>query len=168
MNRKKLNEDGSLRQEYLQELIADNRPPELIEKHAQVFNNRYLELKHLDETHPESWPVYTAYDFFTPTEKEQFNPDGTLKPDYIESELQKGTSDRWLAQMEQRKKIEVDNYNQLSARYAQQGINFGEQQMQETIFTNTTYTQRINQMELDLLNCEEPSSLPFDKDTPYF
>lgn len=168
MNRKKLNEDGSFKQEYLQELIADNRHPELIEKHAQVFKNRYVELKHLDETDPEPWPVYTAYDFFTPEEKQEFNPDGTLKSEYIETALSKGISENWLAEMERRKKIEVDNYNKMSASHAEQGINYGAWLMRSLMPTNGTYPQRIKQMEVDLRNNEEPSSLPFDKDTSYF
>ncbi|MFN6566181.1 hypothetical protein [Dendronalium sp. ChiSLP03b] len=168
MNRKKLNEDGSLKQEYFQKLVADNRHPELIEKHAQVFKNRYLELKRLDETDPEPWPVYTAYDFFTPAEKEQFNPDGSLKPKYVESALAKGISEGWLCEMERRKKLEVDNYNRVSARNAEMGINFGQQEMNRIRASSRTYIERRKQMEVDLRNFEDDDSLPFDKDTPYF
>jgi hypothetical protein len=69
--------------------------------------------------------------------------------------------------MERRKKIEVDNYNKLSARYAEQGINFGEQQMQARITDNKTYLQRREQMEIDLRNFEDVDTLPFDQDTRY-
>ena len=167
MNQRKVNEHGCLKEEYLQELIADNMPHEMIERHAQILKNSYEELKHLDETDPEPWPVYTAYDFFTAEEKRQFNPDGSLKPEYITSAMKMGISEGWLEEMERRKKIDVDNYNKVSAKHAEQGINFGEEQMQEKKSASRTYVQRRNQMEIDLLNCEPADSLPFDQDTPY-
>jgi hypothetical protein len=55
----------------------------------------------------------------------------------------------------------------LSARYAEQGINFGEQQMQARITDNKTYLQRREQMEIDLRNFEDFDTLPFDQDTRY-
>ncbi|MBE9053775.1 hypothetical protein IQ243_25915 [Nostocales cyanobacterium LEGE 11386] len=168
MNRKKVNEDGSLREEYIQQLISDNMPTEMLHKHAQILKNKYEELKHLDETDPEPWPVYTAYDFFTSEEKQQFNPDGTLRAEYVEEALRKGISENWLEEMERRKKIEVDNYNAVSAKHAEQGINFGEEQMQERIASSRTYGQRLKQMAIDLRNFEDVDSLPFDKDTPYW
>lgn len=168
MHRKEFNPDGTLKLEARQQMLSDGMNEAAIDDYAQRLKDKYDEWKRLDETDPEPWTVYTAYDFFTPTEKQQFNPDGTLKPEYIESELKKGTSSGWLAEMERRKKIEVDNYNRLSARYAEQGINFGQEQMQERLGSNRTYIQRRQQMEVDLRNNEEPSSLPFDKDTPWF
>jgi hypothetical protein len=167
MNKKKVSEDGSLKPEYLQQLIADNMRSEMIDKHAQILKNRYLELKHLDETDPEPSPVYTAYDFFTPTEQTQFNPDGSLKQEYFESEVKKGTSLGWLEEMERRKKIDVNNYNRVSAKHAEMGINFGQQEMQERIEDSRTYVQRRQQMEEGLRNFEPEDSLPFDKDTAY-
>lgn len=131
------------------------------------MKEEYDEWKHLDETDPEPWPVYTAYDFFTPTEKTQFNPDGSLKQEYFESELKKGKSLGWLEEMERRKKIDVDNYNRVSAKHAEMGINFGQQEMQERIGASRTYVQRRQQMEQDLRNFEPEDSLPFDKDTAY-
>ena len=167
MNQEKVSGDGSLKPEYLQQLIADNMRPEMIDKHAQILKNRYLELEHLDETDPELRPVYTAYDFFTPTEKTQFNPDGSLKQEYFESELKKGTNLGWLEEMERRKKIEIDDYNKVSAKHAEQGINFGAWQMRGRIEDSRTYVQRRQQMEQDLRNFEPEDSLPFDKDTAY-
>ncbi|MCC5664804.1 hypothetical protein LC653_12970 [Nostoc sp. CHAB 5784] len=167
MNQEKVSEDGSLKPEYLQKLIADNMRPEMINKHAQILKDRYLELKHLDETDPESWILYTAYDFFTPIEKTQFNPDGSLRKEYFESEFKKGTSLGWLEEMERRKKIEVDNYNKVSADHIEQGINFGAWLMRGRIGNSRTYGQRRQQMEQDLRNFEDVDSLPFDKDTAY-
>ncbi|WP_306426895.1 hypothetical protein [Nostoc sp. CHAB 5836] len=111
--------------------------------------------------------MYTAYDFFTESEKRQFNPDGSLKLEYIEAELKNGISESWLLEMERRKKIEVDNYNRVSAKHAEQGINFGAWEMQGRIEDSKTYVQRRKQMDVDLRNFEDADSLPFDKDTAF-
>ncbi|MEA5566672.1 hypothetical protein [Anabaena sp. UHCC 0399] len=167
MYKKKVNQNGDLHEEYIQELRSDGFDEDYIVEYALKFKKEYEQLQDLDATDPEPWPVYTAYDFFTDEEKRQFNPDGSLKPEYRESELARGTSENWLDEMERRKKLDVDNYNAVSARYAQQGINFGEQEMNRLLASKRTYLERRKQMEIDLRNCEEPSSLPFDKDTSF-
>ncbi|BBD63398.1 hypothetical protein NIES2109_62480 (plasmid) [Nostoc sp. HK-01] len=167
MHKKEFLPDGSMRDEVRQQKISSGRNPAAVDDYARRLKAEFDEWKHLDETDPEPWPVYTAYDFFTPTEKQQFNPDGTLKPEYIQSELKKGTSEGWLNQMERRKILEVENYDQVSAQHAQMGINFGEQEMNRLRASSRTYVQRRQQMEVDLRNNEEPSSLPFDKDTAF-
>ena len=167
MNRKEFNSDGTLKDEVRQQKISTGSNPAAVDDYARRLKEEYDEWKHLDETDPEPWTVYTAYDFFTPTEKTQFNPDGSLKQEYFESELQKGTSLGWLEEMERRKKIDVDNYNRVSAKHAEMGINFGQQEMQERIGASRTYGQRRQQMEQDLRNFEDVDSLPFDKDTAY-
>ncbi|MGJ5629095.1 hypothetical protein [Nostoc sp. CALU 1950] len=167
MNRKEFNSDGTLKDEVRQQKISTGSNPAAVDDYARRLKEEYDEWKHLDETDPEPWPVYTAYDFFTPTEKTQFNPDGSLKQEYFESELKKGTSLGWLEEMERRKKIDVDNYNRVSAKHAEMGINFGQQEMQERIGASRTYVQRRQQMEQDLRNFEDVDSLPFDKDTAY-
>jgi hypothetical protein len=121
----------------------------------------------LDETEPEQWVKYTAYDFFTEEEKRQFNPDGSFRPEYVEYACSIGISEEALEEIERRKKIDVQNYNEVSARYAEQGINFGEQQMQARIADSKSYLQRREQMKKDLRNFEDVDSLPFDKGTPY-
>ncbi|WP_414756551.1 hypothetical protein [Anabaena sp. CCY 9910] len=168
MHGKEFLADGTLKLEARQQMLAQGISEGAIDSYARRLKIKYDEWKHLDETDPEPWPVFTAYDFFTPTEKQQFNPDGSLKPEYRESELALGISENWLDEMERRKKLEVDNYNELSAYYAQRGINFGKEQMEERLAFSLTYPQRVKQMEQDLRNCEEPSSLPFDKDTSWF
>ncbi|MBD2536484.1 hypothetical protein H6G97_47305 [Nostoc flagelliforme FACHB-838] len=167
MNRKEFNSDGTLKDEVRQQKISTGSNPAAVDDYARRLKEEYDEWKHLDETDPEPWPVYTAYDFFTPTEKTQFNPDGSLKQEYFESELKKGTSLGWLEEMERRKKIDVDNYNRVSAKYAEMGINFGQQEMQERIGASRTYVQHRQQMEQDLRNFEDVDSLPFDKDIAY-
>ncbi|BAY42091.1 hypothetical protein NIES2111_64870 (plasmid) [Nostoc sp. NIES-2111] len=167
MNGKEFNSDGTLKLEARERMLAQGMNEGSIDSYARRAKQEFDEWKHLDETDPEPWPIFTAYDFFTPTEKQQFNPDGSLKPEYRESELARGISENWLDEMERRKKIEVDNYNQVSARDAEVGINFGEQEMNRLLATSRTYLERRAQMEVDLRNCEEPSSLPFDKDTSF-
>lgn len=167
MHGKEFYPDGTLKHQAREQMLSEGMSNAAIDDYAQRLKNKYDEWKRLDETDPEPWPVYTAYDFFTPEEKQQFNPDGTLKPEYIETALSKGISENWLAEMERRKKIEVDNYNKMSADHAEQGINYGAWLMRSLKPANGTYPQRIKQMEVDLRNCEESSSLPFDKNTPF-
>ncbi|MFS0519742.1 hypothetical protein ACEYW6_34300 [Nostoc sp. UIC 10607] len=107
------------------------------------------------------------YDFFTEREKKEFNPDGSLRPEYIEYAQKIGISEGALEEQERRKKIEVDNYNKVSAKHAEQGINFGEQKMNARIEDSRTYAQRLRQMEQDLRSFEPEDSLPFDKNTSY-
>lgn len=167
MNLKKVNKDGCLKEEYIQQLRSYGFDADYIVEHGQGFKEEYEYLKHLDETAPEQWTVYTAYDFFTEEEKRQFNPDGSLRPEYVEYACSIGISEEALEEIERRKKIDVQNYNEVSARYAEQGINFGEQQMQTRIADSKSYLQRREQMKKDLRNFENVDSLPFDKGTPY-
>ncbi len=167
MHEKEFNPDGSLKNEARVEMLSGGMDSAAIDDYARRVKKGYDEWKRLDETDPEEWVIYTAYDFFTPTEKQQFNPDGSLKPEYIESALRSGISEGWLEEMERRKKIEVDNYNKVSADHAEQGINFGAWQMRGRREDSRTYVQRRKQMEQDLRNGEDADSLPFDKDTAF-
>lgn len=168
MHKKEFLPDGTLKQEVREEMLSSGMSNEAIDDYALRLKQKYDKWKQLDETDPEPWPVYTAYDFFTEEEKRQFNPDGSLKPEYVEEALQKGISENWLEEMERRKKIEVDNYNAVSAKHAEQGINFGAWQMRGRIASRKTYGQRLKQMQQDLRNCEPADSLPFDKETTYW
>ncbi|MBD2450485.1 hypothetical protein H6G76_25700 [Nostoc sp. FACHB-152] len=168
MHKKEFLPDGTMRDEVRQQKISSGRNPAAVDDYAHRLKAEFDEWKHLDETQPEEWIEYTAYDFFTPTEKQQFNPDGSLRAEYLESELIKGTSQSWLEEMERRKKIDVDNYNRVSEREAAIGINFGQQEMNRLRASSRTYKQRLEQMQVDLRNNEELSSLPFDLDTPPF
>ncbi|MHC5770507.1 MAG: hypothetical protein ACYTXI_33980 [Nostoc sp.] len=167
MHKKEFNAEGNLKDEARQEMLSKGEDPGAIDSYARRVKIGYDEWKHLDETDPEPWPVYTAYDFFTEQEKREFNPDGSLKPEYLEYARKIGISEGALEQLEWRKKIEVDNFNKVSAKHAEQGINFGEERMKERIEDSRTYVQRRQQMEQDLQNFEPEESLPFDKNTSY-
>ena len=167
MNKKEFNSDGSLKDEARQQMLSTGMSNEAINDYALSLKEEYDEWKHLDETDPEPWPIYTAYDFFTEQEKREFNPDGSLRPEYVEYAQKIGISEGALEQQEWRKKIEVDNFNKVSAKHAEQGINFGEERMKERIEDSITYAQRRRQMEQDLRNFEPEESLPFDKNTSY-
>lgn len=167
MNGKEFNADGTLKPEARQEMLADGMNEAAIDDYALRAKQEYDEWKHLDETDPEPWPIYTAFDFFTEKEKQQFNSDGSLKPEYRERELASGTSEDWLDEMERRKKLDVDSYNRMSLEHEQQGINFGAWQMRSHVNASRTYLERREQMKQDLRNFEEPSSLPFDPDTDW-
>jgi hypothetical protein len=142
MHKKEFHLDGSLKNEARQEMLSVGMSNEAIDDYASRLKARYDEWKRLDETDPEPWPIYTAYDFFTEQEKKQFNPDGSLKPEYVEYAQKIGISESALEQLEWRKKIEVDDYNKVSAKYAEKGINFGAWQMRGRIEDNRTYAQR--------------------------
>jgi hypothetical protein len=213
MHKKEFNADGTLKDEVRQQKLSLGAHPEAVDDYARRVKARYDEWKHLDETDPEPWPIYTvgqthlkyknpliarvsaffnvayffikihaqqgfqksrafaliytAYDFFSEQEKREFNPDGSLKPEYVEYARKIGISESALEQLEWRKKIEVDNYNKVSAKHAEQGINFGEERMKERIEDSRTYAQRRRKMEQDLRNFEPEDSLPFDKNTSY-
>ena len=167
MNKKEFNADGTLKDEVRQQKLSLGAHPEAIDDYARRLKEEYDEWKHLDETDPEPWPIYTAYDFFTEQEKREFNPDGSLSPEYVEYAQKIGISENALSEQERRKKIEVDGYNKVSVKHAEQGINFGEERMKERIEDSTTYVQRRRQMEQDLQNFEPEDSLPFDKNTSY-
>ncbi len=167
MNKKEFNPDGSLKSEARQEMLSKGEDPGAIDSYARRAKEEYDEWKHLDETDPEPWPIYTAYDFFTEQEKKEFNLDGSLRPEYVEYARQIGISESALEQLEWRKKMEVDDYNEMSASHVEQGINFGAWLMEGKIGNSRTYVQRRQQMEQDLRNFEPEDSLPFDKDTSY-
>ena len=167
MYEEKVDENGFLKEEYIQQLRSYGFDDDYIAKHGEGFKEDYEKLKLLDETDPEPWPIYTAYDFFTAEEKREFNPDGTLRPEYVEYARSIGISSGALEESERRKMIDVDNYNAVSAQHAERGINFGAQEMRSRIASSESYAQRRKQMQQDLRNFEDPDSLPFDKDTDY-
>ncbi|MFW9262759.1 hypothetical protein [Nostoc sp. CALU 546] len=167
MHKEEFNADGTLKHEVRQQKLSLGAHPEAVDDYARRAKEEYDEWKHLDETDPEPWPIYTAYDFFTEQEKKEFNPDGSLRPEYVEYAQKIGISESALEQLEWRKKMEVDHYNKMSASHVEQGINFGEWLMQGRIGNSRTYVQRRQQMEQDLRNFEPEDSLPFDKDTAF-
>ncbi len=167
MNKREFNSDGSLKDEARQQMLATGMSNEAINDYALSLKEEYDEWKHLDETYPEPWPIYTAYDFFTEQEKKEFNRDGSLRPEYVEYARKIGISESALEHQEWRKRNEVENYDAVSAEHAEQGINFGEERMKERIEDSRTYAQRRRQMEQDLRNFEPEDSLPFDKNTFY-
>jgi len=156
----KLNSNGTFKPEYLAKL-EQTSSPERIEKHFQVLNSRYLELKVMDETNPEPQTVYAAADFFTPEEHRQFNPDGSLKEEYVIYALNISVSESYLEQIQHRKQEEIESYNRLSDQYAARGENFGQSRMEEITSAKNNYSQLRQQYELDLLNCEDLDSLIF-------
>ncbi len=159
---REFNSDGSLKPEARAQMLSTGMTEGAITSYTRRMQKKYNHLKQLDETEPEPWPIYTAYDFFTEEEKRQFNPDGSLKPEYKKEALSMGISQGWLEEMERRKKIEIDNYNELSTSHAEIGINFGEQQMNSLLASRRNYEQNIQQTRADLRNFEDLDSLLFD------
>lgn len=162
MHQKKVNLDGTIKEEYQQQQIAWGLTQESIDAFAKTFKDKYNYLKTLDETDPEHWVEYTAWDLFSEEEKQKFNSDGSLKPEYIENARRRGASEGYLAQLEYKKKRDVDDFNKLSASYAENGINFGAWQMRSRMSATKDYAERQKQLRQDIRNGEEISSLPLD------
>lgn len=128
-NKKEINSDGNLKADCIESMFADGMSEAAITDFASRLKAQYERLKQLDETDPEEWVIYTAYDvIFTEEEKQQFNPDGSLRSKYQQDMQRRGYSENWLEEKERLKKIEVENFEQLSVHYAQMGINYPEQQ----------------------------------------
>jgi hypothetical protein len=163
MHQKEFNPDGTLKEETRSQLVEKGLSSAAIARYEAVHQAEYDEWKHLDETNPEPWPVYTAWDvWFTAKEKKQFNPDGSLKPSYVQEALSQGMSVTWLMEKERKKKNEVESYNRLSASYAERGINFGKCEMESRQTTIREYNQTRKMQQQDRRNFEEISSLPMD------
>ncbi len=62
LNRKKVNTDGNLNPDYINERLTKGIHQETIDDYALTLKAEYERLKLLDETEPESWINYTAYD----------------------------------------------------------------------------------------------------------
>ncbi|WP_219884640.1 hypothetical protein [Merismopedia glauca] len=167
MHGKEFNPDGTLKAEVRANNLAQGDNPLAIDSYEARLKKQFEEWKHLDETDPEPWVDYTAYDFFTAEEKEQFHPDGTLKREYIEYATSIGITESALARMEYKKRNEVASYNRISAYNKERGINFGANKMRGLQEDARRYNQNVQQMKKDLRNGEEVSSLPFDPDHFY-
>lgn len=153
--------DGTLKEEIRQQKLAQGRSLAAIEDYAARLKAQYDEWKHLDEIDPEPWVEYTAWDLFSEEEKKKFNPDGTLKQEYIEYARRLGLSEEYLEQLEYKKKLDVESFNRLSETWAARGINFGESQMRSRL-TAKDYAKRQEQLQQDIRNGEEISSLSMD------
>jgi hypothetical protein len=119
-NKREVDCEGNLEAEYAEGMRSRGLSEAVIADKNARLKAEYERLKQLDETDPEQWGVYTAYDvIFTEEEKQQFNPDGSLRQEYQQDMRQRGYSEDWLEEKERLKKIEVENFEQLSVQYAQ-------------------------------------------------
>ncbi|MBE9019919.1 hypothetical protein IQ272_28090 [Chroococcidiopsidales cyanobacterium LEGE 13417] len=161
-NKKDINSDGNLKADSAEGMRSRGMSEAAITDFAARLKAQYERLKQLDETDPEEWVVYTAYDvIFTEEERQQFNPDGFLRQEYVQDMQRRGYSENWLEEKERLKKIEVENFEQLSVHYAQVGINYPEQQAIARAsnfarFQNPAHLYRLRQ---DIRNAEKLSEL---------
>lgn len=164
MHKEEFLPDGTLKEEIRQQKLAKGRHPAAIDDYAARLKAQYDEWKRLDETDPEPWIEYTAWDLFSEEDKQKFNPDGSLKPEYLEYARSIGISEGYLEDSEYKKKRDVESFNRLSASFAERGINFGESQMRSRISAAKDYAKSQNQLGQDIRNGEEISSLQLDVD----
>ncbi|KYC34899.1 hypothetical protein WA1_50195 [Scytonema hofmannii PCC 7110] len=163
-HKKEVDLNGNLRLDYAEGMRSGGLSQAAIDDKAARMKARYEELKQLDETDPEPWQVYTAYDFFTESDKQQFLPDGSLKPEYVENALRSGVSMNYLGELERRQQQEVASFQRLSAQYAAQGINYGEQLALSAVYSLQTRDKSRQYLRQDILNGEEIAEIPFDVD----
>ena len=153
---------GKFRPEIRQRKLDQGWSESDIDKWESKFTSEFEERKRLDETDPEPWINYTAYDFFTEEEKKYFNPDGSIKECYLD-EVMLGDLGH-LVWKSRRKMIEVKNYNSVSARDAAEGRNHGQWLMDSRRSRARNHAKNEKQQKQDMRNKEEISSLPFDVD----
>jgi hypothetical protein len=164
MNKKEFNADGTLKEEAKIQLLAEGLSDAAIDDYAAGLKSQYEEWKRLDETDPEPWIEYTAEDLFSQEERKKFNPDGTLKPEYVEYARSIGLGEGYLKQLEFKKKLDVENFNRMSETWAARGMNFGEYQMRSRLGASESYAQRQEQVRQDIRNGEDLDSLPLSVD----
>lgn len=162
MHKKEFLSDGTLKEEVRQQKLAKGRNPAAIDDYAARLKAQYDEWKRLDETDPEPWVEYTAWDLFSQEEKQKFLPDGSLKPEYLEYARSIGISEEYLEDSEYKKKQDIESFNKLSVSYASRGDNFGEYLMRSRTSADSYYAERQKQQSQDIRNGEEISSLPLD------
>lgn len=158
--KKKVDERGNLNKEYLTWCRSNNHSEAAIALEQNKFQAEYQRLKKLDEESPEEWLDYTAYEaIFTPEERKKFNPDGSLRAEYVTTI----TNDIVLAGLEQEsrhKMIDVEGFNKVVKSYAARGINFAKDEKESYEKLNKTAGRSLTERELaDLQNFEEISSL---------
>jgi hypothetical protein len=159
LNSDRLNADGSFTNNFVARLTKLGYSSDAIAAENHKYRKEYDRLKHLDETDPEPWPIYTAWDvWFTESEKKQFNPDGSLKPEYVQESLRRGLSITYLMEEERKKMEQVERFDRLSEREAAEGRNFGEDEMRSRQTVVREYNQTRKMQELDRKNGEEFSS----------
>ncbi|MBD2309965.1 hypothetical protein H6G17_31685 [Chroococcidiopsis sp. FACHB-1243] len=161
-NKREVDYEGNLEAEYAEGMRSRGLSEAVIADKTARLKAEYERLKQLDETDPEQWVVYTAYDvIFTEEEKQQFNPDGSLRQEYQQDMQRRGYSENWLEEKERLKKIEVENFEQLSVQYAQVGINFPEQQAiaRASDFARLQNPAQMYRVRQDIRNAEKISEL---------
>ena len=156
------NADGTLKAEVRRKDLERGLSVEALDSYEARNRANFEKLKRLDETDPEPWINYTAYDFFTEEEKKYFNPDGSIKECYLD-EVMLGDLGH-LVWKSRHKMIEVKNYNGVAARKAAEGQNHGQWLMDSRRSRARNNAKNIKQQKQDMRNKEEISSLLFDVD----
>lgn len=156
-----VNSDGSLKEEVKTRMLV-RRTQADVDKFEAEFSSEYSQIKLLDETEPEPWPIYTAYDLFSDEDKKNFHPDGTMRKehqDYLEG---LGVRLSHIINLEERKRMEINSFNSLTESYAKRGVNWGASQMQERNNAGANAIRAQKQARQEIIDGEEISSLSVD------
>lgn len=165
MHAREFNKDGTLKSEVRTEKLNSGRSSASIDDYEARIKQKFEEWKRLDETDPEPWINYSAWDvIFTPEDRRMFDESGTLRPEYLAQALAIGARESFLRAEEAKIKRRINDYEQMSAFWAERGVNFGEDQLKSQRNNARTYNERAKQMIQDIRNGEDEDSLPFDRD----
>lgn len=160
IHKHKVDAEGNLNEKYLAWRRSCNHSEASIEKEQNKLKTEYKRLKKLDEESPEEWIDYTAYEaIFTPEEREKFNPDGSLRVEYVAT-ITDDAIFRGLEVESRHKMIDVESFNKVVESWAARGVNFAKSEKESYEKLNKSAFASLNERELtDLRNFEEISSL---------
>lgn len=132
---------------------------------SQILKKTFLPPKavrnEVDPLDPIDPKHYTAWEaIFDEKEREIFNPDGTLKSEYIQAQLaiapNRARALEWL-QIE--KQAEIETYDALNESYAKRGMNWGAEVIAERKDRENYAHLRVKTIK-DIRNREDLDSLP--------
>lgn len=165
MHQREFNPDGTLKPEIRAKDLAGGMTTAAIDDYEKRIKQKFDEWKRLDETDPEPWVNYSAYEaIFTTEDRKKFDEFGSLRPEYLESSLKIGIREGFLRGEEAKMKDRIAEYERMSAFWAERGVNFGEDRIKSQQNAARTYPERAKQMIQDIRNGEDEDSLPFDPD----
>lgn len=163
MYKDKVDSQGNLTEKYLAWCRSNNYSSSAIALEQNKFQSEHERLKKLDEESPEEWIKYSAYDaMFTPEQRRQFNPDGTVNMEY----LAKNRGIANVLEVESLKLIdEIAYFDMMCDKWAENGQNYSDYIKGSNDQMNREVGRKPNAREIaDIRNGEEISSLTIDID----
>lgn len=162
--KKTIDREGNLNEQYLAWCKTQNYSESRIEEERLRFKDQFQQIKKLDEESPEEWIQYSAYDaIFTPEERKQFNPDGTVNAEYLAN----NKDIQHILEIESDRLIEeIEYFNMMCKQWAAIGVNHSEDEKlaNDKLYRNAGRPPNAREL-ADMRNFEEISSLTIDIDS---